>query len=270
MTEHDSTRAATLLGGRTALVTGAAGAIGCAIAESLAKYGADVVLADIDCGLATKASEAIAGRFGVRSLALPMDVTDTNSVTACRDRLRDAQLLPDVIIPNAGILLIEKYENITEERWDRLMAVNLRGSFYTASIFSQALREERRPGSVIFTSSLFGLRGARGNSAYSASKFGIIGVMQSMALELATDGIRVNAVCPGQIETPMLDKLFDTSGQDEARKGVITKTGFESRIPLGRLGSVNEVADAFVFLASDLSSYVTGQAIIVDGGWAIS
>jgi NAD(P)-dependent dehydrogenase (short-subunit alcohol dehydrogenase family) len=126
-----------------------------------------------------------------------------------------------------------------------------------------------RAGSVIFTSSLFGTRGGAGNAAYSASKFAIIGLAQSMAAELAPAGIRVNTVCPGQIDSVMMDHLFEeraaaadtTSEQERAR--------FVSRIPLGRLGDPPDVADTYVYLASSLSAYVTGQHIIVDGGWNV-
>jgi NAD(P)-dependent dehydrogenase (short-subunit alcohol dehydrogenase family) len=124
-------------------------------------------------------------------------------------------------------------------------------------------------GRIVFTSSLFGLRGGRENAAYSASKFGVVGLMECMAAELAPAGILVNAVCPGQMDTEMLRSLFRDRATLRGTTEAAIRGTFEARIPVGRLGGMEELAGTYVWLASDLSRYVTGQSITVDGGWQV-
>lgn len=258
-----------LLSGRTALVTGAVGAIGEAIADRMAAQGANVVIADLDEGKAAAVASAIAESHGVRAVGVGVDVTDPLSLEAIADRVEAELGVCDIIVANAGILLAKPAIEIEPREWNAVISVNLTGAFHTATVFARRLERSRRAGSIIFSSSLFGVRGGRGNAAYSASKFGLIGIAQSMAAELAPAGIRVNSVCPGQIETAMIEDLFRRRAEQNGTTASEERSTFEERIPLGRLGTAGDVADTFVYLASDLSAYVTGQSIVVDGGWQV-
>lgn len=248
-----------LLHGRCALVTGGARGIGLAVARGLSEHGARVVLADLD-GAATEA--AAAGLPGeARGFAL--DVTSEAATEDLFDRLGAEGWAPDVVVPNAGILHLEAVDALPADRWEAVLRVNLTGAFLTARAAARRLSEGGR---IILTSSLFGLRGGAQNAAYSASKFGMVGLMQSMAADLAPRGITVNAVAPGQIETEMMDSLVEqrlAQGLPDPRERL------RARIPMGRLGRPDEVAGTYVWLASPLARYVTGQTICVDGGWQV-
>ena len=259
----------TLLQGKVALVTGGVGAIGHAVARAYLRHGAQVALADLDEGACQKAAALLAEETDAGVIGVGVDVTDKAALEAAAATI-EASLGPvTVVTVNAGILLAQGALEMGQGEWERVLQVNLTGSLLTAQVFGQRLQSAGRPGSVIFTSSLFGLRGGRGNAAYSASKFGIIGLAQTMAAELAPHGIRVNSVCPGQIQSEMMEGLFERRAQDAGTSVADERAKFLQRIPMGRMGSADEVADAFVYLASDLSSYVTGHALLVDGGWQV-
>lgn len=262
-------QASGLLEGRVALVTGAVGAIGHAIADRMASQGAAVVVADLDATQASATAADISARRGVRTMGIAVDVTDPASLESAADRIESELGVCDVIVANAGILVARPALEIEPREWNAVISVNLTGAFHTATVFGRRLERSGRGGSVIFSSSLFGVRGGRGNAAYSASKFGLIGLAESMAAELAPAGIRVNAVCPGQIGTAMLDQLFERRAEQNGTTAEAERGQFVERIPMGRLGSAQDVADTFVYLASDLSAYVTGQSIVVDGGWQV-
>jgi len=243
-----------LLTGRTALVTGAARGIGRAVAEAMASHGARVILADLT-------APDVAGIPGAEAIAL--DVTDEAATERAFDALQDRRLLPDVVVPNAGILHLATTTAMPLQHFTDVMNVNLTGAFLTARA---AATRMSAGGRIIFTASLFGLRGGAGNVAYSASKFGMVGMMQSMAADLAERDIAVNAVGPGQIQTEMIEKLVETrlaEGLPDPRERL------RARIPMGRLGTPQELAGSYVWLASDLAGYITGQTIVVDGGWQV-
>lgn len=247
-----------LLEGRCALVTGAARGIGRAVAAALAAHGARVVLADLDGAATRAAAEAIPGAEGIA-----LDVACEAATEAALDALAARGVVPDVAVPNAGILHLETAVDLPAERFRAVLEVNLTGAFLTARA---AARRMGPGGRIVFTTSLFGVRGGAQNAAYAASKFGMTGLMESMAADLAPRGITVNAVAPGQIETEMMERLVETrlaGGLPDPRERLL------ARIPLGRLGRPEEVAGAYVWLASDLASYVTGQTVVVDGGWQV-
>lgn len=269
MSEATDPGPGSLLAGRRAVVTGAARGIGLGIAQRLAENGAEVVLLDLDLDQTRSAAASVAQRTGVRTLGLAVDVTDPDALRTAADRIESELGGVDVVVPNAGILVLKPALEITPREFEAVLRVNLLGAFLTASELARRMVGTVRDGRIIFTSSLFGLRGGAGNAAYSASKFGVLGLAQSMAADLAPDGIRVNTVCPGQIESAMIEQLFQERASAAGTTAAAERAGFTSRIPLGVLGSPEAVADAYVYLASSLSSYVTGQHLTVDGGWSV-
>ena len=255
-----------LLEGKVAVVTGGARGIGLAVASRYAREGAVVVIADVDGAAAADAAASLPGTgHGVR-----VDVTDEESVAALGDTAIELGGRLDVVVANAGILVQAPALETSLEHWRRALEVNLTGAFVTCRELGRRLVEQGEGGRVVLSSSLFGLRGGRDNAAYSATKFGMIGLAQCLAAEWSGHGVLVNAVCPGQVDTPMMRQLFE----DRAGLRGTTPAQEEQRmlagIPIGRLAAAEEVADVYVFLASDLSSYVTGQAIAVDGGWQVA
>lgn len=260
---------ARLLRDRTAVVTGAARGIGFSIATRFAEHGADVALLDLDEEATGDAAERIARATGARTMGLAADVSDEDGLGAAATEVESTLGVVDVVVPNAGILVLKPAVELERHELDAVLRVNLVGAFLTATTFARRMVATRTPGRILFTSSLFGTRGGAGNAAYSASKFAVIGLAQSMAAELAGDGIRVNAVCPGQIDSVMLDQLFRERASAAGTTAEEEHARFVSHIPLGRLGLPEEVADTYVYLASDLSSYVTGEHVVVDGGWRV-
>ncbi|MBH0239109.1 SDR family NAD(P)-dependent oxidoreductase [Methylobrevis albus] len=254
-----------LLDGKVALVTGAAQGIGLAVARAYVAEGAAVALADVQAG----AVESAAAEIGGKVLPLVLDVTDAGATAAAVETV-EAYLGPlDIVVPNAGILLLKHAVEMEAAEFRRVLDVNLTGAFITARAGAQRMLAHGRGGRIVFTSSLFGLRGGRENAAYSASKFGMIGVMQSMAAELAGAGILVNAVCPGQMDTAMIRQLFRDRAALRGVAEAEVRGALESRIPVGHLGPLEHLAGTYVYLASGLARYVTGQSITVDGGWQI-
>ncbi len=261
--------AGSALAGRTAIVTGAAGALGSAVARRFALEGARVALADLDLAATRTVAEEVAESTGGDVRAIAVDVSDAGALDAAASALEDDWGVCDTIVPNAGVLALAPALDLSLREWNLALGVNLTGAFLTATTFARRLVASGRPGTITFTSSLFGVRGGRGNAAYSATKFGVIGLAQSLAADLASAGIRVNSVCPGQIETAMLDDLFQRRAAENDTTARHEREQFESRIPLGRLGTADEVARTFVYLASGESSYLTGQHIVLDGGWQV-
>lgn len=242
------------LQGRVAVVTGAGSGIGRAIAVRLAAEGARVVVAEIDEAMGEETARAIREAGGDAS-AIATDVSQSESVAALYAKLDELGMPPEVLVNNAGNASPPTpVHETTDAAWGSKLRVHLDGTFYNTR---EALRRmyPRGRGVVINIASVAGLRGLPGGSAYSAAKGGIISFTKSVAHEAAAAGVRIVAVAPGWIDTPILNNLPDDM-----------KAEIVSRIPQGRLGSTEEIAAVVAFLASDDASYITGQVISPNGG----
>ncbi len=241
------------LEGKVAIVTGGGSGIGRATALRFAQEGARVVVGGL-----TSAEDATAAEIGERALAVRVDVSDATQVEALVEAARSRFGRLDVLFNNAGMEGEQgSTANCTLENFDRVIAVNLRGVFLGMK-YAIPLLLESGGGSIINNASVAGLVGFPGVAAYCASKGGVIQLTRAAALEYATRGLRVNAICPGVIDTPMIQRF--TQGNAAA---MAQMTAME---PVGRLGTPDEVAALALFLASDESSFMTGTALPVDGG----
>lgn len=246
-----------LVEGKVAIITGAARGIGAGIALKFAEHGADVAFTYVSDGSAEKAAalEAQLQALGVKAKAYKSNAGDfAQCETLVNDVLKEFGKI-DVLVNNAGISKDNLLLRVSSEQWDEVMDTNLKSVF---NMTKQVMRPmmKAKSGSIINMSSVIGMRGNAGQSSYAASKAGIIGFTKSIALELGSRNIRCNAIAPGFIETDMTHYLTEgTAGGD-----------FIKRIPLGRFGKSEEIADVTLFFASDMSSYVTGQVLRTCGG----
>jgi NAD(P)-dependent dehydrogenase (short-subunit alcohol dehydrogenase family) len=247
---------------KVALVTGAASGLGLATAKAFAEAGASVVLADWDETQVQAAAHDLASQ-GHTTLAVRCDVSDDAQVEAMVQQTVAAFGQLDAAYNNAGVqnILAETADSPRDD-YDRVMAINLRGVWSSMKFELQQMRQQGS-GAIVNCSSLGGLIGGAQRGTYHAAKHGVIGLTKSAALEYATRGIRVNSVCPGMIETPMLDKMIAT-GQGEELDQML-----KTLVPMGRMGRAEEIADAVLWLCSSAASYVTGQSISVDGGYVM-
>jgi NAD(P)-dependent dehydrogenase (short-subunit alcohol dehydrogenase family) len=205
---------------------------------------------------------AEARQSGLQIHATQVDVADEASVERAFDAAQERLGPVTAVVPNAGILRLAPAVDLSLEDFRRVLDVNLTGAFLTARVGARRMLLTSTSGTITFTASVAGVRGLPENAAYSAAKFGVIGVSQCMSLELAGAGIRVNSVCPGQVDTAMF--------HDVSRQRNVTTEELLARVPMARLASVQEIADAFVWLASPMSSFVTGQTVVIDGGWTVT
>jgi NAD(P)-dependent dehydrogenase (short-subunit alcohol dehydrogenase family) len=245
------------LDGRTALITGAGRGLGRAAAEALAQAGADVVLvsrtrADLD------AVAAQARAVGVKAQVAACDITDSTQLRALFESIGRL----DIVVNNAGTNIPEPFVDVSEEHLDRLLDLNVRAAFLVAQAAVRKMLDDparrERGGAVINVSSQMGHVGAPGRTVYCLTKHALEGLTKAMAVELAPQNIRVNSIAPTFIETPMTAPFF---AKPEFRKWVL------DRIPLGRIGQLDEVASTVVFLASPAASLITGTSLLIDGGW---
>lgn len=243
--------------GKTAIVTGGSRGIGKAVCLELARGGANVVLCY--AGSAESAAKAAAEceALGAKALAVKCDVSHPEEVKAMVDTAVKTFGAVHILVNNAGITRDGLLMTMKDADFDAVLDTNLKGTFYCMRAVSRPMMRQRY-GRIVSLSSVVGLRGNAGQINYAASKAGVIGMTKSMAKELATRGITVNAVAPGFIETDMTAAMTDAA-----------KTATLAAIPMGRLGAAEDVAKAVAFLASDEAAYVTGQVLCVDGGMAM-
>ena len=258
------------LDNRIALVTGGGQGLGQAICLRLAQEGCHVAVADIKQEIAQETATLVAAETGRRALAITCDVTDEAQVSAMVGRVVDEFGRLDVLVSNAGILIAEEITEFAAERWRAVMNVNLFGYFLVAKHAAKVMKAQRR-GAIIKINSKSGKKGSFKNSAYAASKFGGIGLTQSIALELAEYGVRVNAVCPGNLlDSPLWTQGPNALFKQYARNQGITeeqvRQKYIDQVPMKRGCSYDDVCNVVIFLASDQASYMTGQAINVTGG----
>ncbi|CAI2355660.1 unnamed protein product [Caenorhabditis sp. 36 PRJEB53466] len=245
-----------LLGGRIAVVTGGGSGIGKAISQTLAKHGARVVVADLDSNAAAATAGGLEPTQSHASFAC--DVSSAESVKTLSESVKKLGT-PSILVNCAGITKDSTLIKMNQEAWDSVIKVNLTGVFHVSQAFVRAsVDDNNRPLSIINVSSIVGKMGNFGQTNYAATKAGVIGFTKSAAKELAKKNIRVNAVLPGFIKTPMTEAMPPK-----------VLTDICSGIPMGRMGESEEIANSVLFLASDLSSYVTGATLEVTGGFSM-
>ncbi len=241
------------LNGKSALVTGASGGIGQAIAKALHAQGAEVALS----GTRREALEALATELGERAFVVPADLSDPASVAGLVPAAEAAMGKVDILVNNAGLTRDAIAVRMKDEDWDLVLRVNLTSSFQLARACLKGMMK-RRTGRIIGISSIVGATGNPGQANYAASKAGMIGMSKCLAVEVASRGVTVNVVAPGFVESAMTGEL-----SAEVKERFIADT------PMGRMGRAEEVASAVVYLASDEASYTTGQTLHVNGGMAM-
>jgi NAD(P)-dependent dehydrogenase (short-subunit alcohol dehydrogenase family) len=241
------------LNGRVAIVTGGARGLGLGIARRFAAEGAQVVIADIAEATAAEAAASVGGEY------IGCDVTDRASVQMLVDTVVARHGRLDIMVANAGIAGGAPFLELTDERWDSVIAVNLRGVFLCNQIAGRRFAQQGG-GAIINTASILSARANPTTAAYSASKAGVVSLTHSAAAALGPFGVRVNAIGPGYIETQMTEGIrADPAMSQSVRDATV----------LGRFGNPTDIGDAAVFLASDEAAYITGQVLYVDGGWLL-
>ncbi|MGH9370890.1 MAG: SDR family NAD(P)-dependent oxidoreductase [Vicinamibacterales bacterium] len=250
------------LDGKTALVTGAASGIGEAIAHTLAGAGATVYVADRDEANGRRVTNAIREQQS-RAEFIALDVTREDDCARVADAVAATHGALDVLVNNAGVGHVGTVVTTAGEDLDRLYAVNVRGVFNATKAFITQMLA-RRTGVIINMASIGGVLGIRDRLAYCTTKSAIVGLTKSMAMDHATDGIRINCVCPGRVQTPFVTARLREYPDPEAALREMS-----SSQAIGRMGTPDEIAAAVLYLASDEAAFVTGTALLIDGGWSM-
>ena len=252
------------LQGQVAIVTGAGRGIGRATALELARLGADIVIAELDAGGADKTA-ALVKDLGRRAAVVPTDVTKGADLATMVERTRTAFGRIDILVNNAGIYRAAAALDVTEEHWDAIMTINAKAVFFATQAVLPVMIAQKS-GSIVSLASMAGKIGSRTNLPYNVSKAAVISMTKSFALAHAADGIRVNCVCPGFVETDMWNQVArEQSALLNQTPEEFTRKRQES-VPLGRMERPEDVAAVIGFLASPRAGYMTGQALSVDGG----
>jgi dihydroanticapsin dehydrogenase len=246
--------------GKVALVTGAGSGIGRATALLFAAEGAAVGVIDIDPSGGRKTLEMING-YGGEATLFAADVTSAADVSRAIEKIESEHGRIDVLFNNAGIELSRPLHQTSEQEWDRVLAVNLKGMFLVSKAVLPIMMGQKS-GAIVNTSSISGILGWPAYAAYSTSKGGVIQLTRQMAVDYAPYNIRVNCICPGTTLTPLIERLFGLEKDPETAKHMIA-----ARHPLGRFAQPEEIAQAVLFLASAEASFITGAALPVDGGY---
>ena len=249
------------LGGKVAIVTGAAAGIGRATAVRFAAEGARLVVADLDAEGLDRLAAQVNGEFGTSVTAVVADVSQDADAQRIVDAAVTAYGGVDVLVANAGIIPLGTLADSTPDDWDRVMGIDGRGMFLTCKYAVAAMRASGTRGSIVCLSSISGVAGQKGQATYGPAKFVATGLTKHLAVELAEHGIRVNAVAPGTINTDRVQRLPAEPGGPEYLEAIVAQH------PMGRLGEPDEVASAILFLASDDASFITGAVLPVDGGF---
>jgi NAD(P)-dependent dehydrogenase (short-subunit alcohol dehydrogenase family) len=252
------------LNGQVAIVTGAGRGIGRATALELARLGADVVVAELDQDGAKRTAGEVAA-LGRRALAVPTDVTSRADLRAMVDRARAELGRIDILVNNAGIYKAAPSLDVTEEHWDAVLDINAKAVFFASQAVLPTMIAQKS-GAIVNLASMAGKIGSKTNLPYNVSKAAVISMTKSLALAHAAEGIRVNCVCPGFVETEMWDMV----AREQGKLVGLTPEEFTrmraSQVPLGRMERPEDVANVIGFLASPRAGYMTGQALSVDGG----
>jgi 2-keto-3-deoxy-L-fuconate dehydrogenase len=246
---------------KIALVTGAGSGIGASIARVLAQAGAHVVVTDLQEDAGRNTTEEIA-RSGGSSQFLQLNVAQEESAAAVAARVHENHGRLDILVNNAGIGHVGTIQQTTASDLDRLYQVNVRGVFNVTKAFLPRMLE-RKSGNIINLASIGGIVGIRDRLAYCTTKFAVVGLTKSMALDHAQEGIRVNCICPGRVETPFVSaRLKEYPDPEKAYRDMASTQA------IGRMAKPEEIAHAALYLASDESSFITGTAFLIDGGWS--
>jgi NAD(P)-dependent dehydrogenase (short-subunit alcohol dehydrogenase family) len=249
------------LSGRSAVVTGGGGGLGEATAIKMAEEGAAVAILDIDGALAERTAATIVAAGG-KAVGIACDVSDPGQVRKAFDVATEAHGIPTALFNNAGISgPLKQVPDIAIEEFDQCIAVNLRGVFLVAAAFLRGARDAQLSAAMVSTSSIDAVFTEPESAVYSATKGAVISMTRTMALDHARQGIRVNCICPGHVLSPMTKPFYDAS------PGALEQA--EQMHALGRIGRPEEIADAVVFLCSEQSSFITGTAMIIDGGMSL-
>ncbi|HKX26479.1 MAG TPA: glucose 1-dehydrogenase [Blastocatellia bacterium] len=245
------------LDGRRALVTGGAKGLGRVISQALAEAGAEIVIAGRNAADCQQAAQEINAATGRRAIGLAADVTQTDQLHRLKDEAERALGPIEILVNNAGINIRGTIGELTEADFNAVINTNLTASFLCAKVFGVPMCE-RGWGRVINLGSIMSVIALPGRTPYASSKAGVLGLTRALALEWATKGVTVNAICPGPFATEMNRQLLNDPAKYQ---------DFIARIPMGRWGDLHEITGAAVFLASDASSFVTGNSLFIDGGW---